>query len=214
MSRSVTVIDYGIGNILNVVRAFEQIGADVSLAKSSSDLKQVERVVLPGVGAFSHGMNQLKDLAIIERIKEISDEGIPLLGICLGMQMLLSYSEEHGKTKGLGVIPGKVIAVPDCGIDNTAHKIPHIGWNELKFSGNRVDWNSTLLADIDVNSPVYFVHSFMAVPDDYSMRVADCEYDGQPICAVVQKDNVMGCQFHPEKSGEVGLHILRTFISI
>jgi len=214
MSRSVTIIDYGIGNILNVVRAFEQIGTEVTLAKSSSDLKQVERVVLPGVGAFSHGMNQLKDLAIAERIKEISNEGMPLLGICLGMQMLLSYSEEHGKTKGLDIMPGKVIAVPECGIDNTTHKIPHTGWNELKLSGDRDDWSGTLLADVNIDSPVYFVHSFMAVPDDYSMHVADCEYDGQSICAVVQRDNVMGCQFHPEKSGEVGLQILRSFISM
>ncbi len=214
MKSEVTIVDFGIGNILNVARAFQYIGAEVKLAQKYSELDQAKRVVLPGVGAFMHGMRQLHERGFSEKIKEISTGGVPLLGICLGMQMLLSYSEEHCKTKGLDILPGKVIPVPAYGVDKKPHKIPHIGWNELLYSGGRNDWRRTLLDGVPVNSPVYFIHSFMAVPDDYEARIADCSYDGQLICASVQYKNIMGCQFHPEKSGEVGLQVLKNFLKL
>lgn len=212
MTQKVVIIDYGAGNLLNVVRAFEYCEAEVSIAETADAIDDASRLVLPGVGAFSDSMQELKNRDMIEAILSYAKSGKPLLGICLGMQMLLDTSEEFGNWGGLALIPGKVIGIPKTGMDGKSHKIPHIGWNQL-ISEHEECWERTVLDSITKGSSVYFVHSFMAVPTHEEHRLADCDYDGRQVCAVVQRENIIGCQFHPEKSGPTGLQIIRNFLS-
>ena len=144
-------------------------------------------------------------------IRELAQRKTPILGICLGMQLLLEESDEFVVTAGLGLIPGRVIAVPDYTLSGKSQKIPHIGWSALQPSNAAVLWHHTLLKDNRQGDAAYFVHSFMAVPTNSAHRIADCLYGGHKIAAMVGRDHITGCQFHPEKSGEVGLKILRRF---
>jgi glutamine amidotransferase len=210
---NVTVIDYGVGNLLSVQRGLEYCGAEVCITSQPKRILTSSRVVLPGVGAFANAMAELEKLNLIETIKELGDRGTPLLGICLGMQLLLDESEEFGLTQGLGLIPGRVIPVPDVSSTGQSQKVPHIGWNNLVVSGKRLNWEGTILETVKPGDSTYFVHSFMANPADIHHRIADCIYGGISISAVIGRDQIFGCQFHPEKSGEVGLKILRQFLA-
>jgi len=207
----VTVIDYGVGNLLSVQRGLEHCGANVMLTADPERILAAKRVVLPGVGAFGNAMQALKQLNLVEVIRRLADRQTPLLGICLGMQLLLEESEEFGITAGLGLIPGRVVPVPAQSVSGQAQKIPHIGWSALQPSAASGGWRGTLLQDTHPGDAAYFVHSFMAVPTDPAHRIADCVYGGHLIPAVIGRDRITGCQFHPEKSGEVGLRILRRF---
>ena len=208
----ITVVDYGVGNLLSVQRGLEHCGAQVFLTSDPDTVVAAERVVLPGVGAFANAMQALQDRGLVEAIQALARKNTPLFGICLGMQLLLEESEEFGVTAGLGLIPGRVIAVPDHTLSGATQKIPHIGWNALQPSKSVVGWDKTLLQDNLSRDAAYFVHSFMAVPNDPAHRIADCLYGGHKIPATIGRDHITGCQFHPEKSGEVGLKILRRFI--
>jgi glutamine amidotransferase len=208
----VTVIDYGVGNLLSVQRGLEHCGAKVILTADPEQILAARRVVLPGVGAFGNAMQALEKLGLVAVIRELAHLKTPLLGICLGMQLLLEESEEFGTTAGLGLIPGRVIPVPIQKLSGEMQKIPHIGWSSLHLSSSLEGWNGTLLQDNCPGEAAYFVHSFMAVPLNPAHRIADCVYGGHLISAVIGRDQITGCQFHPEKSGEVGLKILRRFI--
>lgn len=210
---NISIIDYGVGNLLSVARSLERCGAKVTITSNPKEILSSYKVVLPGVGAFSNGMRELKKNNFVEVLKEIADKQIPLLGICLGMQMLLDESEEFGKTKGLGLIPGKVIPIPNITINENIQKIPHIGWNSLKPSKDCQNWKKTPLDKVEQDEEVYFIHSFMANPSFSENRLADCFYGGLPIAAFIKEKNIFGCQFHPEKSGKVGLKILKSFVS-
>lgn len=207
----VIVIDYDVGNLLSVQRGLEHCGAKVTLTADPDQILAAKRVVLPGVGAFGDAMQALERLGFIAVIRELAKRQTPLLGICLGMQLLLEESEEFGNTAGLGLIPGRVIPVPATTATGQSQKIPHVGWNALVLPQDRKDWQATVLQEVKSREAVYFVHSFMASPKDAAHRVADCIYGGQLISAVIARGNVIGCQFHPEKSGEVGLRVLRQF---
>lgn len=207
----VVIVDYGVGNLLSVQRAVEECGAEAITSSEPDLIAQADRVILLGVGAFAKGMQALESLGLVEVIKAIAADGIPLLGICLGMQLLLDESEEHGMTKGLGIIPGRVVPVPAFGIDGASVKIPHIAWNSMVLAEEAATWNGTILQNSTPGDAVYFVHSFMALPENPSMRIADCLYGGNRISAVLGNRNVVGCQFHPEKSGENGIKILEKF---
>ena len=207
----VAIIDYGVGNLLSVQRAVEACDVEVITSSEADIIAQADRVILPGVGAFAKAMQALESLGLVEVIKAVAERGIPLLGICLGMQLLFDESEEHGVTKGLGIIPGRVVPVPSLSHDGLPLKIPHIGWNSLVISEGST-WNKTILKNSTSGDAVYFVHSYMAEPDDPETRIADCFYGGNRISAVIGAGNVVGCQFHPEKSGAVGLQILGVFL--
>jgi imidazole glycerol-phosphate synthase subunit HisH len=209
----VAVIDYGTGNLLSVQRALEYCGARVDVTADHETILHAPHVVLPGVGAFANGMAELRSRELDTVVREVAAKGVPLLAICLGMQMLLDRSEEFGVHEGLGIIAGCVVPVPATDADERLQKIPHIGWNNLILPEGRASWAQTPLADLQPGDAVYFVHSFMAQPDDSRHRLADCQYGGMPVSAAIAKDNVFGCQFHPEKSGETGLKILRRFLS-
>lgn len=208
----VTVIDYGVGNLLSVSRALEHCGARVTITSDVTAILRSPRVVLPGVGAYAEGMAALQSRGLDVVVREVAASGRPLLGICLGMQMLMDESEEFGVVPGLGLIPGRVVKIPATAVNGEAHKIPHIGWNELVSPVQGCSWQTDLLADVKLGEAVYFVHSYMAEPASAAHRLADCLYGGIPVTAMIKSDNVTGCQFHPEKSGDVGLKILRRFL--
>jgi glutamine amidotransferase len=210
-SLEVVVIDFGVGNLLSVQRGLEHCGAKVTITNDPEKILSARRVVLPGVGAFRNGMLALERLGLVPVISELALRRTPLLGICLGMQLLLEVSEEFGETKGLGLIPGRVIPVPTQTLAGIRQKIPHIGWSSLQLPQESAGWEDTLMQNNCVGEAAYFVHSFMAVPTDPAHRIADCVYGSHLIPATIGRDKITGCQFHPEKSGEVGLKILRRF---
>lgn len=210
----VVITDYGVGNLLSAQRAFEAVGARPVLSADPDALRHADRLVLPGVGAFGSGMEELKARGLVEALRDFARSGRPFLGICLGMQLMLETSEEFGSHDGLGLVPGRVVAVPPAGADGRPHRIPHIGWNALRPAAGR-SWEGSILAGLEPDAAsVYFVHSFMAVPDDPAWRLADTDYDGIAVCAAVSRDALHGCQFHPEKSGPAGLRILANFMSL
>lgn len=207
---NIVVIDYGIGNIKSIKNAFEALGVEVILSREKDAILNADGVVLPGVGAFSHGMNNLIEYGLDDIIREYVKTNKPLLGICLGMQMMMEESEEFGITKGLGLIKGRVIKIP---VDQTKKiKLPHISWNEIKDKS--VDWEDTILEDVPRDSNMYFVHTFVAKPDHEDNILSVTEYANVEFCSSVKKDNIYGCQFHPEKSATKGLGIIKNFIKI
>jgi glutamine amidotransferase len=211
----VTVIDYGIGNLLNVVRALQHCGADVQIADRADQLSVLpERIVLPGVGAFADGMAELKARGFDDLVKRYVTTERPFLGICVGAQMLFDIGEEFGAHPGLGLIPGRVRAVAAFDDNGKPHRIPHIGWSALERPITRDSWNHTILSKIKPGEPMYFVHSFAPAPDGEEYRLADTYYNGLRICAAVARGNIYGCQFHPERSAEHGLSILSAFMEL
>lgn len=198
----IAIIDYGVGNLFSLERSFESIGAEVTVTADPEMICKAEKIVLPGVGAFEDAANKLRSSGLDKLVCRLAAEGKPLLGICLGMQMLFEESHEYGCHKGLGLIPGKV--VPMQGVIPADLKIPHIGWNGL-----HMEKQNPLLRYVKEGDCVYFVHSYYAT-DCKDAVIATAEY-GASLTAAVAKGNVFGCQFHPEKSGSVGLSILRAF---
>tara|TARA_B100001093_G_scaffold519665_1_gene609731 strand:+ start:1834 stop:2484 length:651 start_codon:yes stop_codon:yes gene_type:complete len=207
----IVIVDYGVGNLLSVQRAVKECGSDAIVSSDPKAISKASRVILPGVGAFSNGMKALKMLGLVDTLKNLAKDGIPLLGICLGMQLLLDQSEEYGFTNGLGIMPGRVIPIPKKSIEGYPLKIPHIGWNKL-YPHRNTSWENTFLDKIKPSDTTYFVHSYMAIPSESDKILANCIYGGNHIPAVICNGNVLGCQFHPEKSGVVGLSLLKTFL--
>ncbi len=198
----IAIVDYGVGNLFSLQCSFAAIGADAVVTGDADLLRAAEKIVLPGVGAFGDAAQKLRDTGLGELVVREANAGKPILGICLGMQLLFDESHEYGVHRGLGLIPGSVRPIADVIPKNL--KIPHIGWNALHLHGE-----NPLLRYVSEGDCVYFVHSFYAA-DCARSTIASCEY-GAPITAAVAKGNVFGCQFHPEKSGSVGLNILRAF---
>ncbi len=214
MTSRLIVIDYGVGNLLSVCRAFEACGAKLELTGSADRIGAADRLVIPGVGAFGDCVAELDRRRLVGPIREFVASGRPVLGICVGMQMLLTTGEEFGEHAGLGTVPGSVRAIPSTTADGRKHKIPHIGWSALLKPAAETDWTGTILDGIAPGATCYFVHSFTAEPEDARSRLADCDYNGRRISAAIRAGNVYGTQFHPEKSGEVGLRILRNFLRL
>jgi imidazole glycerol-phosphate synthase subunit HisH len=207
----VTVIDYGLGNLFSVKRALEYCGAvNTVISASPDDIADADYVVLPGVGAFSDGMRGLIERDLVEPIYNFVNTGRPLLGICLGMQMLATQSEEFGVFNGLDLIPGRVVAIERNRPDGPIRKIPYIGWAPLIPKSN--EWKTSILRGIPTASSVYLVHSYQVLPDLSEYTLAVYDFDGLEITAAIRKQNVTGVQFHPEKSAEVGLSIIRNFL--
>ena len=210
----VTVIDYGLSNLLSVCHALEHCGAEVLLTSRPREVLAADALVLPGVGAFRDGMAGLERQELIEPIRRKAGEGTPLLGICLGMQMLFDESEEFGVHKGLGLIPGRVVRIPDTDADGDPQRVPHISWQKLIPAGHldqEAGFAGTALAGVRPGQECYFIHSYEAKPAAEESRLADTVYGGRRICAAAVRGPVLGVQFHPEKSGPVGLEILRAF---
>jgi glutamine amidotransferase len=208
---SVAIIDYGLGNVRSVANAILSQGADPYLTKDHQEILNADGLILPGVGAFPHGMSQLNKYGLTKIIDLYVSTGKPLLGICLGMQMLLSKGEEFQLTNGLGLIEGVVTSMASN--KYLTGRLPHVGWSKLSLP--MVDhWDRTILDKIKNFEEMYFVHSYMAVPTEQKHILATTQYQGIEFCSVIKKDNIYGCQFHPEKSGPEGLKIISNFIKI
>ena len=210
----VGVIDYGSGNIFSLARAVEKVGCDVILISSPEQMNEVDRYILPGVGAFGSVMQKLEENGFNEALISVARQGKPLLGICVGMQVLFDVSHEFGEQEGLGVMGGEVEKIPLLDINGTQNRIPHIGWAELIYEhgdGNR-QLVGELFESINNRASFYFVHSFAALPADEDISVAHTVYGGHPITGAVRKGMVFGTQFHPEKSGAAGLQLLDNFL--
>lgn len=203
----VVVVDYGLGNLHSVARAVRAAGGEPDVSADPADVVGAPRVLLPGVGAFGDGMKGLRERGLVEPLRAYANSGRPLLGICLGMQLLLDRSAEFGDHAGLGLVPGTVERLPRGGDDGV--KLPHVGWSAVRPSGS---WSGTPLAGAAPGSEFYFVHSFAAVPADPAHRLADCAYGEGVFCAGLRRGAVVGVQFHPEKSGPAGLEVLRRFL--
>ena len=199
------IIDYGVGNLFSLVSSLKSIGVDAVITSDPKVIENADRLILPGVGAFGDASEKLRLSGLTEIIKNAVKKGTPLMGICLGMQLLFEKSYEYGEHQGLGLLKGNVIGME--GTIPKELKIPHIGWNSLKFTST-----SPIFKYINEGDCVYFVHSFYAVDCEDSL-IATAEY-GRDLTAAVQKGNVYGCQFHPEKSGSVGLKILKAFSEV
>jgi len=213
MTAGVTVVDYGIGNLKSVCRALEFSGGAVTIARDAATIRTANRLVLPGVGAFASCMQELRERGLVDSILAFFQSERPFLGICVGMQMMMESGEEFGTHDGLGLIDGPVRAIPPATNLSGRYKIPHVGWTALR-KPSEADWSDTILGRCEDGDPAYFVHSFSAVPTDPKARLADADYHGNLISAAVQNGNRYGCQFHPEKSGPVGLSILGRLLNL
>jgi imidazole glycerol-phosphate synthase subunit HisH len=202
----VAIIDYGVGNLFSLCSSFDAINEKAVITADPVIIEKADRIILPGVGAFEDAAKKLKSTGMGEIVKEQVKNGKPLMGICLGMQLLFDKSFEYGEFKGLGLIHGEIRPISD--VIPKDYKIPHIGWNSLNFKGKKCD----LFKYVEEGNYVYFVHSFYATNCDKD-TVATTEY-GAPLTAAVANGNVYGCQFHPEKSGEVGMKILKAFCEL
>ena len=195
----VVIIDYNVGNVESILNCAKRIGLEIKLSRKKEDIKNADGIILPGVGSFPIAMDNLKKYDLIDILNESKDRNVPILGICLGMQILFEKGYELEERKGLGYLKGSVKLI------KTTKKLPHIGWNELYFNKN-----SFITSYIKEQEDVYFVHSYMADFIDDEV-IAYTKYGSLKIPAIVQKENVIGCQFHPEKSGDVGKHILKSW---
>ncbi len=200
----IAILDYDAGNLKSVEKALESLGQRTLITREAKEILAADHIILPGVGAFGDAMEKLRSYELEGVIHEAVDAGIPFLGICLGMQVLFESSDETPGVKGLSLLDGKICRIPD----GEGLKIPHMGWNDLTY-----DHQGRLFADIPEHSYVYFVHSYYLKAGDEQIVKASTQY-GVKIHASVEKNNLFGCQFHPEKSSDTGLHILKNFVAV
>lgn len=199
----IAIIDYGAGNLHSVKNALDFLGAKSIITGDKSEIQSADKVILPGVGAFGDAMRCLRESGLADTVGDVITDGKPLLGICLGLHMLFEESEESPDVKGLGIFKGKAVKIPDTGL-----KIPHMGWNSITITKD-----SKILKGIGSEPYVYFVHSYFIKPDDAELVSAYTEY-GAKLDIAVEKDNVFATQFHPEKSGDIGMTILKNFVEV
>lgn len=202
---SVAIVDYGLGNIYSVRRACGVAGMDARCTADSEVIAAADAVILPGIGAFGDAMEAIRELKLIDTICRIVSEGKLLFGICLGMQLLMDTSEEFGSHAGLGLIPGSVVKFPAAATDGSRVKVPHVGWTPIVSSDDR--WRTRLFDGISQSECMYFVHSYYVRPTRPESMLAESTYGGVRFCSAIGAGNVMGCQFHPERSGPAGLRL-------
>lgn len=206
----IAIVDYGVGNLYSLIGAFKFFGVEAEVTEDVKILENADGIVIPGVGSFEAGMRGLELRGLTETVKNIAKSNKPILGICLGAQLLLTEGYEFGIFKGLDIIKGKVVKFPK--LENN-EKVPQIGWNTI-FPNEDDSWDKTILKSFSTDNQVYFVHSYVMEPELKENALAFSNYGGHVFCSVVKKGNIYGCQFHPEKSGQVGLKIIENFINL
>jgi glutamine amidotransferase len=212
VSAEIVVVDYGRGNLFSVCQAIARVGGDARLTADADLVAAADRVILPGVGAFGDAMTALRARGLDRALQRFAAAGRPLLGICLGMELLLEESSEFGRHEGLALIPGRVDRLPDPAA-RSGEKIPNVGWCPLRPADGGTPWAESLLRGVKPGDHAYFVHSFAAWPRETRHRLADIAFGGTAVAAAITAGTISGCQFHPEKSGEVGLAILDAFVN-
>lgn len=205
----VAIVDHGLGNLQSVKQACAFVGLDAVVTSEKSDILNANAVILPGVGAFGSAMNTLFRLDMFSVLRDIAAAGKPLIGICLGFQLFMSESHEFGLTKGLDIIKGEVCRFDSPKENGRILKLPHIGWNGVYPSDNGIDWSRTLLKGVNSGEYMYFVHSYIVVPENSSLILSRTSYGDFEFCSAIQQDNVCAFQFHPERSGPEGINIYR-----
>ncbi len=213
MNTNVVIIDYGIGNVSSVLRAVKKFTPNCELTDNPEKIVDAERLILPGDGAFGDTMNQLNKKHLITPLLRYISDKKPFLGICVGMQVLATISEEFGIHKGLNLIPGKVIKFKKSKSIHNPYKIPQIGWNKLVKPKHVKTWKGTILEGISEGNWVYFIHSYIVIPNNKSYNLALTKYGDTIYSSIIMKENIVACQFHPEKSATIGLRIVENFIS-
>ncbi|EGA63697.1 imidazole glycerol phosphate synthase subunit HisH [Vibrio brasiliensis] len=204
----IAIIDYKIGNVKSIINVLRNLHVEPILTSERDVILNCDGAILPGVGAFSHGMKGLVDYGLVEVIKEFTTIGKPLMGICLGMQMLMDSSDEFGYSEGLGLISGRVSKL----VPNDGSKIPHVGWKPIKKSS--IDGGQKLLRKVEEHDRLYFVHSYVVRPEEPENILSTSQYGGIEFCSSVNKGNIYGFQFHPEKSAIAGISIMKEFINL
>lgn len=212
MKNKILLVDYNVGNLFNLQKAFKQVGQDITVSNKASDIKNAEKIILPGVGAFAEGMNHLYKYELIDSIREFAGSGRPILGICLGLQLLFTESFENGHHEGLGLIDGQVQHIKKA---DHRLKVPQIGWNSVgKQKEPARPWTKTLLDGLEEGFSSYFLHSYYVELKNSDHALGLTRYGSLQFPSVVQKGNVMGCQFHAELSADNGLKILKNFVDL
>jgi imidazole glycerol-phosphate synthase subunit HisH len=215
----VAIVDYGLGNLYSVKHACAYVGLSATITSSPAEIIAADAIILPGVGAYGDAMATLGSLGLIQVIRDCAAAGRPLVGICLGMQLLMSTSEEFGEREGLSIIPGRVVRFQDPFLGDRPLKVPQIGWNGIYRvptpAQTGIDaWTGTFLESVADGEPMYFVHSYLVRPDDPGVVLSTTQYGNIEFCSSLRRQNVMACQFHPERSGREGLKIYRTFANM
>lgn len=206
----IAIIDYGVGNLYSLIRAFKFFNVEVFVVEEADVLDKADGIILPGVGSFAAGMRGLKIRGLAEKLKDLAAKDKPMLGICLGAQVMLTVGHEFGIFKGLDIIKGQVAHFP---VLADKEKVPQIGWNTI-FSKNEGSWSGTVLESFNKNDQFYFVHSYILEPESRENILALTTYGGHTFCSAIKRGNIYGCQFHPEKSGQAGLKIIGNFINL
>jgi len=208
---SAVIIDYGLGNVRSVANALNAMDVKAELSNYPSTILQAPGIILPGVGTFSHGMKQLQEFGLVDVIQEFADTGKPVLGICLGMQLLFTSGDEGTAANGIGLIDGRVVSMK--ALNSDISRLPHVGWNKL-LRPIQASWDDAILHDINEGEEMYFVHSYQVIPANSANTIAEAEYEGHRFSALIRNKNVYGCQFHPEKSGAKGLKMIKNFLEL
>ncbi|MDD5103150.1 MAG: imidazole glycerol phosphate synthase subunit HisH [Candidatus Peribacteraceae bacterium] len=206
----ICIVDYGIGNIFSAMKALRRFTQDVILSEDPKEIGDAAALVLPGQGAFEAGMEGLRVRGLLDEVKAAASKGKPILGICLGAQLLLEKGYEFGEWKGLGLLPGEVVHFP---VLEQGAKTPHMGWNSIIPPAGHT-WEGTVLKEVVPGADMYFIHSYFLKPNDPAHILAETTYGGLTFASVIGKGPIIGCQFHPEKSGEAGLRILKNFVAL
>ena len=207
-TKTIAIVDYGVGNLYSLKKALDAFGCKVLITEEAQKISSADAIVLPGTGSFKAGVDGLRIRNLTQTIKDFAKQNKPVLGICLGAQLLLSKGHEFGTFDGLDIVPGQVTKFPPL-----KEKIPHIGWNEILQPTNNA-WKGTILKSVKKNSDVYFVHSYVLQPDKKNNILALAKYGDYTFCSAIKSGNIYGCQFHPEKSGSVGLEIINNFVRL
>jgi imidazole glycerol-phosphate synthase subunit HisH len=211
--KKVAIVDYGIGNLFSVLKACEHVGMNVQISSDADIISQADGLILPGVGAFKTAMSNMKSLKLDIQIERFSKTGKPVMGVCLGMQLLMSESEEFGLTKGLNIIEGACKKFPES-FNDLKLRIPHIGWSGIYPPGTEETFDNLLLNEIKNGELMYFVHSYYVIPDKKENILTTTDYQGFKYCSGIKKDNIFAFQFHPEKSAHKGMMIYENFKNI
>lgn len=209
----VAIVDYGLGNLFSIQHACRTVGLEAEITRERAALESADGLILPGVGAFGDAMATLHRLDLVGLLRDVANSGKPLVGICLGIQLLMEESEEFGRHEGLGLIPGRVVKLRDPQEGARVLKVPQVGWNRINPIG-RVGyrpWAGTLLEGVEAGEFMYFVHSFVVVPADPSVLLSNTRYGHLEFCSSLQRGNIFASQFHPERSGRSGLRVYETF---